>query len=166
MSLTLLHVGHELYSIIPLRLTKTSLFVYMNDLKIFTLNEANQLLPVLKELLLQLLQKRRLATDLEIQIDALELIAASSEDASSKELHHLADKHRELVSEFYAVVDQIHQYGCFLKDPDLGLIDFYGFVNKKPVYYCWRLGEKEIGYWHEIGHGYANRQPLIHNSQS
>ncbi len=132
----------------------------MNELKIFTVSEANQLLPVLTNLISELHKKRDLATQTEVRIDSLELIAGSDE-ASKKELEHLLDAYRRLVSEFYAVVDQIHELGCFLKDVDLGLIDFYGLVSGQVVHLCWKLGESEISYWHETGQGYSSRQPLI-----
>lgn len=132
----------------------------MNELKIFTVSEASQLLPVLTNLISELHKKRALATQTEVQIDSLELIAGSDE-ASKKEFEHLLDSYRRMVSEFYAVVDQIHELGCFLKDVDLGLIDFYGLVSGQVVYLCWKLGEPEIGYWHETGQGYSSRQPLI-----
>ncbi len=132
----------------------------MNELKVFTLKEVNELLPVLTQLFAELHAKRDLAVKTEVQIDSLELISSSTH-TSAQELKRLTEIHRRLVSEFYAVVDQIHGYGCIIKDVDLGLLDFYGIVSGRVVYLCWQLGEPEISYWHETGQGYVNRQPLI-----
>ena len=132
----------------------------MNELKVFTLKEANQLLPVLTQLILDLQKKRDGAAKAEIQIDSLEIIS-NPDNSSTHELDVLVDTHRQLVSEFYSIVDQIHERGVFLKDADLGLIDFYGIVSGKVVYLCWCFGEPEISHWHEVGQGYSNRQPLI-----
>lgn len=134
----------------------------MNELKVFTLEEANQLLPVMTKLILELQAKRDLAVNTEVQIDSLELIS-NSDDASAKELFHLTEAYRQIVREFYALIDQIHEIGCFLKDVDLGLIDFYGVLSGRVVYLCWRFGEPKINYWHETGEGFAQRQPLIPN---
>lgn len=132
----------------------------MNELKVFTLKEANQLLPALTKLILELQAKRDLAVRTEVQIDSLELIS-DLDESPEKEMFHLTESYRQIVREFYAIVDQIHELGCFLKDVDLGLIDFYGIVNSQVVYLCWHLGESEISYWHETEQGFASRQPLI-----
>jgi hypothetical protein len=47
-----------------------------------------------------------------------------------------------------------------LKDPNLGLIDFYVRREGRMVFLCWKLGESEIGHWHEVERGYKDRQPL------
>ncbi len=48
--------------------------------------------------------------------------------------------------------------GIVLKDPDTGLVDF---LNRRPdgheVYLCWRYGEKEVAFWHELDAGFAGR---------
>ena len=130
------------------------------ELKVFTLEEANQLLPLLEQLIEELQQKQEEAGQLEVEVDATELITDSSEQRSSKGLSQLTERHQQLVNEFYEIVDKIHSHRCFLKDVDLGLVDFYGNVDGRVVYYCWRLGEERIGFWHEVGQGYATRQPL------
>ncbi len=131
----------------------------MNELKVFTLEEANQLLPALTKLIHKLKKKREVVMAIEVQIDATELIS-NGEDSSSADLDHLAAEHHQVVGEFYSIVDQIHKHGCFLKDAEVGLIDFYGIIEDRVVYLCWRLGESKISYWHETSQGYSHRQPL------
>ena len=131
-----------------------------NEVKVFMLKEANELLSLLTELIHDLQKKRDQAAEIEVQIDALELVSGSVEDASAGELEKLMEKHRQVVAEFYDVVDEIQSNGCLLKDIDLGLIDFYGVVEGHIVCLCWRIGEEQIGFWHDIKEGYASRQPL------
>jgi hypothetical protein len=33
-------------------------------------------------------------------------------------------------------------------------------MDHREVYLCWRLGEPEVMYWHELDAGFAGRQPL------
>ncbi len=131
-----------------------------HELRTFTLEEANRLIPTVTQLLLQLKEKQKHVIDLEPQIDALELILDRTSAESSKELNHLIEIHRARVTEFYSAVDQIHQLGCLLKDVELGLIDFYAVLNGKVVYLCWKLGEEKVAFWHEVGQGYAYREPI------
>ena len=41
-----------------------------------------------------------------------------------------------------------------------GLVDFPSEMNGRHVLLCWRLGEPEVQFWHEVDAGYAGRQPL------
>lgn len=131
-----------------------------NQVRLFTIEEANQLLPVLTELIRDLQEKRDLIAKIEAEIDVLELVANCDAKAPAHEFERLMAKHRQAVDQFYAVVEAIHSHECFLKDADLGLIDFYGVVDGHVVFLCWRLGEEEVGFWHEVTEGFASREPL------
>jgi len=50
--------------------------------------------------------------------------------------------------------------GILLRDPESGLVDFPGELDGHPVFLCWRLGEDEVGWYHDAGSGYAGRKPL------
>lgn len=58
-------------------------------------------------------------------------------------------------------VRQIDAWDVTLRDIGTGLVDFPALVNGRPVWLCWKLGEGEIGYWHELDAGIAGRKPLI-----
>jgi hypothetical protein len=45
-----------------------------------------------------------------------------------------------------------------------GLVDFPALWDGRLVYLCWKLGEPEVLYWHEIDAGFAGRQPLTADS--
>lgn len=55
---------------------------------------------------------------------------------------------------------RLEKMGVVLKDPQIGLIDFYSLRDGELVELCWRLGEKRITHWHRIGDGFAGRRPL------
>src|SRR5260370_36452525 len=59
-----------------------------------------------------------------------------------------------------ALAAELERFGCELKDPDTGLIDFLSLRDGRVVYLCWRLGEERVNYWHELQTGFAGRQPL------
>ncbi|MBI4358566.1 MAG: DUF2203 domain-containing protein [Candidatus Omnitrophica bacterium] len=131
-----------------------------NEVKVFTLEEANELLPLVTELLVRLQEKRDQIAEVEVQIDTHELVSARPANHPDPEFEKWMARHRRLVDQFYEVVDEIHSHGCFLKDVDLGLIDFYGVVDDHIVCLCWRLGEQGISFWHDVQDGYAGRRPL------
>ena len=138
----------------------------MNQLKVFTAEEANRLLPKLTELIKELQTNQQEVLVKEVQIDTIELLYPSGENEKpSLEVAREIEKYNQLVNHFYSLLDEIHEMGCFLKDIEAGLIDFYALHQGKVVYLCWRLGEPEVGFWHEVGRGYAYRQPLIHEDE-
>jgi hypothetical protein len=70
-----------------------------------------------------------------------------------EEIQALADKMNDYDQE-------LSQLGIELKDPATGLIDFYCRHEDRLVYLCWRHGEDDIDFWHELDAGVAGRQPL------
>ena len=58
-------------------------------------------------------------------------------------------------------VRQIDAWGVTLRDIGTGLVDFPALANGRPIWLCWKLGEDDIAYWHELDAGIAGRKPLI-----
>ena len=50
--------------------------------------------------------------------------------------------------------------GILLRDPETGLVDFPYELDGRTVFLCWKLGEGDIGYYHEVHGGYGGRRPL------
>lgn len=57
-------------------------------------------------------------------------------------------------------IQQLAQMGVEVKGIDEGLVDFPSLRDGRIVYLCWRIGEPDILYWHEIHAGFRGRQPL------
>ncbi len=131
-----------------------------NQLKVFTVQEANQLLPRLLEIIRGLQKLREKILSLEVEIDAVELVADKDDSGSSPALSKKVDEYQKAISEFYSLVDEIHGLGCLLKDLDSGLVDFYSVYKGKVVYLCWKMGESKVGYWHEVGKGFTSREKI------
>lgn len=62
--------------------------------------------------------------------------------------------------ELARAVARLESMNITLKDPAIGLIDFYGYRDDELVELCWKLGEREVGFWHRIGDGFAGRRPV------
>lgn len=58
-------------------------------------------------------------------------------------------------------VRQIDMWGIVLRDIETGLVDFPALATGRPIWLCWKLGEADIAWWHEIDTGIAGRKPLI-----
>jgi len=57
-------------------------------------------------------------------------------------------------------LEEIQEYGCVVKDLDIGLIDFPTLFRGEEVYLCWKLGESGIRFWHGVQEGFRGRKPI------
>ncbi len=138
----------------------------MNQLKVFSVDEANHLLPKLTDLIGELQVNQAEISAKEVEIDSLEILYPPNEEGQpAHEVGREIEQYNELVNRFYDLVDEVHQTGCFLKDIEAGLVDFYAMHQGRVVYFCWKLGESEVSFWHEVGRGYTYRQPIIREDE-
>jgi hypothetical protein len=59
-----------------------------------------------------------------------------------------------------ALIHSIQDLGILIKDINTGLIDFPAIKDNHEVYLCWKYGEDDIEFWHEVADGFAGRQPI------
>lgn len=131
-----------------------------NPTRIFTIAEANELIPWLKSCLYKLQDYQKQMFEMEVEIDALELISGQPSDNYSPEVQKKVHIYQELVRGFYQIADDINAQGCVLKEVEHGLVDFYSHHHGRMVFLCWKMGEEKIEAWHEIDSGFASRQSL------
>lgn len=120
----------------------------------FTVEEANALLPQLRELLRRIQQegRRQRAMGDEIRRAAAKgNLGGGSRDGAC---------YVESVLRMKGLIGEIHALGVEMKDLNRGLCDFLHRRGDRLVYLCWRPGEERIGYWHELNAGFMGRRPL------
>ena len=132
----------------------------INEPKLFTVEEANQLLPMLTSLLQELSVRKRQIEDKQVEIDALELIADENTPKVRSELLTRSGEFNEMVNQFNERIKKVEDTGAVLKDIDSGLVDFFAAQDGRVVFLCWKLGEPGIENWHEVDSGFANRKPI------
>jgi hypothetical protein len=65
-----------------------------------------------------------------------------------------------VIDRMQAGVVRIDELGITLREIETGLIDFPALASGRQIWLCWRLGEGDIGWWHELGDGFGGRQQL------
>jgi len=126
----------------------------------FTLDEANALLPRLREILTELQEKKPAFDKLQPELRKMARSAAGNGHLQSSDMQEKRRRAESLAKRLEELVAELHRMGCQLKGLDQGLIDFSAVREGRKNYLCWRLGEDAIGYWHEQDTGFADRQPL------
>lgn len=120
----------------------------------FTLEEANDLLVELRPLVAKMLHIRRELVDLQPELEpVLRKVLNNGGNQIASQAAVFFEELRELI-------ERIQASGVELKDVNSGLLDFRSLRDGREIYLCWRYGEDEIGYWHDMDAGFAGRQPL------
>ena len=128
----------------------------------FTLDEAQDLLPILESLLRSAIDGKQLieSVDAEFQATAHKIFLSGG---MSLNVVQLASRKAEREKTFQRVRDamaEIDAIGVQVKDLDIGLLDFPCEVDGQVVLLCWKLGEKSITHWHDTSEGFAGRKPV------
>ena len=71
----------------------------------------------------------------------------------------------KLVKELADMLEQLEDLGRYVKDIDIGLVDFLSTFEGRDIFLCWKLGEPHISYGHEINEGFASRQDILDMTQ-
>ena len=131
----------------------------MPDFKLFTLQEAERTLPLV----------RRIVSDLTVEYPAwraavgrFELLTggARADWGETQELVAARDEVTRHADRINRYLQELEGIGCVFKGFEGGLVDFYSLREDRPIFLCWRLGEDRIGHWHEIDTGFGGRQPI------
>jgi len=124
-------------------------------MKLFTVAEANTVLPKVRHQLLEIQRHYKV-------IDGLRDMARSA--ASASEAGGGMAGGTDYIKALYEVgkiTTEIHEMGIQLKDHSRGLIDFPSIRDGEVVLLCWHLGEgDEIEWWHDLEAGFAGRRRL------
>ncbi len=132
--------------------------------RMFTLQEANALLPKLRELLDELQQAHEQLMDRRARLTQQHHGGRGNGLArAGTALERLNADIQEAESQVNAAARAIADLGCELKDPERGMVDFRTVHDGRVVYLCWLKREPAIAFWHELEAGYAGRQPLESN---
>jgi hypothetical protein len=129
--------------------------------RIFTPDEANEALGQVRPVAERMVEARReLAEAQRRQAELMAAIAGNGGGVDPSELAHASHEVERLAGEIVAAVREIQDLGAVVKDVDTGLVDFPAVHRGRDVLLCWRLGEDDVGHWHELESGFAGRREL------
>jgi hypothetical protein len=125
-------------------------------MKLFTVEEANTLLPTVRSIVKLIQQShRRLAS---FQTEARH--AAGGAEHGGGGLPD-GERYARLLVELSMHTGQLEALGIQLKDYQQGLIDFPSMRDGRVVLLCWKADEgDQLEWWHDMEAGFAGRQPL------
>jgi hypothetical protein len=126
--------------------------------RLFTVEEANRTLPLVRRILEDVVRQHRSWREKILELD---LVASSARaDEPHERAEQLEVEAQQLAREIDGYQRELDELGILLKDRRLGLIDYPSEMDGRRVLLCWRLGEPDVQFWHDVDAGYAGRQPL------
>ena len=126
----------------------------------FTREEAESLLPQISIVLLQIQDHHKVMQQKEEELGTLHAQAMGNGHQLHIRINKLQKELAQLIQTMQELVNELSSFGCELKDPSMGLIDFLSLRNGREVFLCWHLGEEHINFWHYPDAGFAGRQQL------
>ncbi len=130
--------------------------------RVFTLDEANALVPTLE---IEFSRVARLRSELRPLVESLggadaavDILQHGGRPIHGREPDAVRLKH--LADEIAAAVARVNDLGCLVKDLDLGLVDFFAMQENEPVFLCWQFGEPAVAHWHPVDGGFDSRKPI------
>jgi len=135
----------------------------LEHVRIFSLREANALVPRLQE-------QFEAIRELRAELLAVEGQLASLGHGIPEEPHQVDPRApaavqrlqrvaKDLFGQIVGILGELSELGIEVKAAD-GLADFRSRLHGRTVYLCWRFGEGSIEHYHELQGGFAGRRPL------
>ena len=115
--------------------------------KLFTPAEANRALPLVRNIVTDILERAR---DLR------------EREALPKEASGADDEKEQIRQDILRMMEELENLGATFKDWDfeLGLVDFPAKIEGQDVLLCWRSNEDAVKWFHAVDEGFAGRLPI------
>lgn len=119
----------------------------MIETKYFTPEEAEKTLPLVRQIVQDIISTAR-----EMRLLADEIDGKVEDDPA---VQKLADN-------INGYMHELEEIGCLYKDWNFthGLVDFPAIIDGKEVFLCWRADEDNILFYHETDKGFSERKLL------
>lgn len=132
--------------------------------RVYTAREAATLIPQVNRIFDELDRIRTRTRVVKSKSDVLEMLWAEAIQSESnpdhREYTHYAEEMERLRKDFDSATRKIADLEGMLKSVDQGLVDFYGVIDSRLVFLCWKRGESSIEFYHPLEEGFSGRQPI------
>jgi hypothetical protein len=130
---------------------------------VFTLEAVNALLPRLRAFMDQQMARR---SEIEQRLEKLAKLLGTApdniqvDDGDPAPVRDLKQDLADHVTRYQSAWSELEEMGAVLKDPRTGLVDFYGQVDGKRVWLCWKYGEEAVTHYHGLHEGFSGRKAI------
>lgn len=135
------------------------------DKRYYTVDEVNQLVPGLQASFGLVMRIRAQLKTLYRSLDARGFAPTDENFAvtlpgAPPDVVRDRGSFKGLVETLKEELSAVQSTGCFIKDIEIGLVDWFAERAGREILLCWRYGEPEVGFWHDLESGFAGRRPV------
>jgi len=128
---------------------------------IFSLEQANAMLPLLRLIVADISLAHRELSERRLQLHRL----VRRKDSAKAQVYseEVEETRADLLVETQQLEELIHELenlGVILRSAYDGIVDFPTVMRDQAAYYCWKMGELDVGHWHLPNETYSQRMPL------
>ena len=135
--------------------------------RVFTVEEANRTLPLVRAIVADLAKLSSQVVERRQRVS--QLLAGREPESGDPYADELAAVQRQVEhdsSRLEEYTSELKELGVIARNGPEGLVDFPAVLDGRPAFLCWKLGESEVLFWHDLNDGYIDRLPLTADSVS
>jgi hypothetical protein len=133
--------------------------------QIYTVKEAEALLPIVEKVFADLDLVRSRLRKLKGKIEVLEMLwgdeLASNDNPDHAEYDHYGREMEKAKADYDSAIRVLADHEIQIKSIESGLVDFYGVIDSRLVFLCWKRGEAGIGWYHHLEDGFQGRKEIL-----
>ena len=133
--------------------------------RIYTVREAEALLPTVEKVFADLDLVRARLRKLKGKMEVLEMLwgeeLAAADNPDHVEYEHYGEEMERAKADYDAAVRVLTEHEIQLKSVESGLIDFYGVIDSRLVFLCWKRGETGLAWYHHLEDGFQGRKEIL-----
>jgi hypothetical protein len=130
----------------------------------FSVGDVEQLIPTLEKIFTDVLQLRAGLRGVEEKLDRAGVRMKREDllegEGGTPEVRQAKAVFRGFYEALSDEIERVKALGGQIKDIESGLVDFPGRRGADEILLCWKLGEKQIRFWHTVDGGFASRRPV------
>ncbi len=121
--------------------------------KVYTIQEANRMLPEVTQSIQSLRRLQSKIRNLYSKLEILNLVCDRFVGERNPDLREYVSarvRYHRKIAALQAILAELEAKGCYVQDLKQGVVHFVARRGEEPVLLCWREGEKEIEHWHAV----------------
>jgi len=127
----------------------------MSIRKYVSLEQAQKLIPEIRRRILRIMKINKA---IEILCN-IEILCEDDCEGFYREIR-FNRKFHQLSYRLFSEMNSLTEKGAVLDWLDQGIINFYSTKDRKPIFLCWKMGDRHIKYWHGIDEDFSDRKPI------
>ena len=128
--------------------------------RILSLEEANRMLPLLEKIVGDIMKTWQLIIQRRSELEGLENSPDAGIGDREEETQELKAELNRLIDRINGYIREIEDLGCFVEEFKRGVINFPSLYIGRKVFLCWKPGDTQVMYWHELDESYNERSPI------